>query len=60
MPGASFAGSTSGIPIRDNAFLTQDLIRLLLIRSSSMRRAIFGNAPVESELNRAVVNPVHG
>ncbi|VDM33936.1 unnamed protein product [Hydatigera taeniaeformis] len=60
MPGASFAGSTGGIPVRDNAFLTQDLIRLLLIRSGPMRQAIFGDALGDSGTNCVVVNNAHG
>ncbi|CDS37417.1 oligopeptidase [Echinococcus multilocularis] len=60
MPGASFAGSTGGIPVRDNSFLTQDLIKLLLIRSGPMRQAIFGDALGDSGTNRVVVNTAHG
>lgn len=60
MPGVSFAGSTGGVPIRDTAFLTQDIIRLLLIRSVSMRRAVFGYAPIETRTYQDVSNPSHG
>lgn len=60
MPGASFAGSTGGTPVRDNSFLTQDLIKLLLIHSGPMRQAIFGDALGDSETNCVVVNPAHG
>ncbi|KAM7543044.1 hypothetical protein Aperf_G00000015183 [Anoplocephala perfoliata] len=60
MPGVSFAGSTGGMPIRDNAFLTQDIIKLLLFRSASMRRAVFGDAPTEAKTYPDVYNPVRG
>ncbi|VDN10149.1 unnamed protein product [Dibothriocephalus latus] len=42
LPGVTFAGSTGGIPVRDNFFLTHDLLQLLLLRSSSLRRSVFG------------------
>ncbi|VDD77143.1 unnamed protein product [Mesocestoides corti] len=60
MPGMSFAGSTSGHPVRDNFHLTQDLIKLLLIRSREMRRAVFGNDIAGITDCRAASNPVHG
>ncbi|KAL7058996.1 hypothetical protein AAHC03_013222 [Spirometra sp. Aus1] len=42
LPGVTFAGSTGGSPMRDNFFLTHDLLQLLLLRSSSLRRSVFG------------------
>ncbi|VDL88885.1 unnamed protein product [Schistocephalus solidus] len=42
LPGVTFAGSTRGSPVRDNCFLTHDLLQLLLLRSASLRRSVFG------------------
>ncbi|VUZ45109.1 unnamed protein product [Hymenolepis diminuta] len=60
LPGISFAGSTSGIPIRDNDSLTQDLLKLLLLHSSALRRAIFGRSLSIDELSRDMPNLAHG
>lgn len=63
LPGISFAGSSAGLPIRDNDTLTQDLLKLLLLNVSSFRHAILGrNLPLDEQLAHEddSPNPGHG